>query len=129
MEDYLSMGSIVELKQDELSDMVKDRSLKSFRVMITQRMAALDEAPVYYNYGAVIYPFGTFKGYESIYFGPELIDRIIFEGYRDDTDIALIAALKTEYLFKRDYTSFRFAKRQVRQQALKEIQAQRSGDE
>lgn len=123
-ESYLPLGSIVDLDKDLLSGAVEPASMGNFRVVISQRMAAVPGVPLYFNYGATVYPVGTFKGCRSIYFTPDLIKDVIYVGFSDDTEKAYIAALKTELLFKRNLSSYTFGIKEDRKRARDEVAAQ-----
>ena len=120
-EVYLPLGSVVDLDTDKLKDLIDPDAIDNFRVVITQRMAAPDDVPLYFNYGATVYPVGIFKGCESIYFSSELIKDVVSIGYSDDIEVAYIAAMKSEYLFKRNLCSYAFASKKDRLSARKAI--------
>ena len=120
MERYLPLGSVVGLKKEEFSNILDSTAIESLKVVITQRLASLDETPVYFNYGGIIYPFGVFKEARSVYFTPELIDEVIHPGYSDDADHAFVTAMKLELLFRRKYVPYGFASKEQRRLARQE---------
>jgi len=122
-DDYLPLGSVVSLDKEQLGQTMDLDSVDEFRVVITQRMAALSDIPVYFNYGGLIYPFGSFEGAESIYFAKDLVKEVIHEGFSDETDLAYIAAMKAEYIVNRSYTSFLLASQEIQQQAREELRS------
>jgi len=120
-QDYLPLGSVVDLRKEEFKDIIDPLSLDNCRILITQRLVALEDTLTYFDYGGVIYPIGILKDYESLYFSSHLIENVIHKGFSDDTDLAFIASVKAELLFSRSYCSFRLASKTLKEQALEEI--------
>lgn len=57
------------------------------KMMILNRGAIVDlgEGPVYFDYSACAYPVG-FSPEQIFYFNEENVDKVIFEGYRDEDE-------------------------------------------
>jgi hypothetical protein len=120
-EDYLPLGSVVDLDKEKLGSTLELAQTEHFRVVINQRLSALPDTPVYFSYGGLIYPVGAFEGAESIYFSSDLISDVVHTGYSDESDLAYLALMKTELVIKRSYTSFYLAPKELKQEAIKEL--------
>jgi len=128
-EDYLPLGSVVDLKKEEFSDLIDPATIENFRVIITQRLIFFSDIPVYFNYGATVYPIGAFKGAESIYLNPDLIERVVYRGFSDDEDKAYVLAMKLKLLFDGAYVSFDFAPEDLREQAINRLRKKEPPDD
>ena len=120
-EPYLPLGTLVDLDIEQLRKTMDLDNVESFRVVITQRLASLPDIPVYFEYGALLYPFGVFENAESIYFSKDLIKSVVHEGFSDESDLAYLAVLKTELIINRSYSAYYFAPTHMREQARRSI--------
>jgi hypothetical protein len=120
MEPYLPLGSAVELMREGASDPGAEAGDGMLTVVVTQRMPALEESPVFFNYGAAVYPFGLYTGSGTVYFPTMLISQELHRGWSDDGDEAYMAMMKQELVIKRGYASFGFVSEELRKQALAE---------
>ena len=126
LEPYLPLGTLVDLDIEQLKKTMELDNVENFRVLITQRLASLPDIPVYFEYGALLYPFGVFENAESIYFSKDLIKRVVHEGFSDESDLAYLAVLKTELIIKRSYYAYFFAPTEMREQARQSLARNRS---
>jgi len=117
----LPLGSVVELKRDELAANMDLGGAQHFRVVVTQRLAAPPGGGAYFDYGGVLWPFGTFEGCRSVYFSKALVAGVLHEGYHGDEDDAYIAALKSDLLFREGRASYRFAPPEERRRAVEAV--------
>ena len=109
MEDYLPLRSVVDLRETLFGGFVDTKLDGELRIVITQRMAALPDKPVYFGYSGVAYPFDIIKGAELLYFTPSMIKNVVHKGYSDSSDEAYLTAVKTELIIKQGYCSYDFA--------------------
>jgi hypothetical protein len=117
LEDYLPLGSVVDLKKEHFSNILDIDSIETLRVVITQRLVPPPDAETFFSYGAVVYPIGVFEGNKSIYFTPSLIDSVVYRGYSDEVEHAFIFAMVDELVFNRSYCSIVFAGKDIQQRA------------
>lgn len=83
--DFLPLGTIVTIKQDE----------NNAKLMIIKKLATKveNEKEVgYYDYAVCVYPHGLI-GNEVYFINEDDIDKIIFRGYEDKDDAAMNAYL------------------------------------
>ena len=123
MADCMPLGTVVVLRKEEFGARLDAITTDSLRVVINQRMAALPNSPLFFDYGGVIYPFGLVKGAESIYFSPDLIERVVHLGFSDEADQAFLTALKADLVLKRGYYSFALASDDERRAARSEMRS------
>ena len=56
-----------------------------------------------------MYPFGILTGHQLLFFTPNLIEEVIFWGYRDEQEESFELALKEELLIDEELMSVSFA--------------------
>lgn len=92
--EYLPLGSIVKLKND------------NNLIMIEQRMVRPKDENYYIDYRAIPYPMGVFNESMYIYFNADEITEIIFTGYNDPEnkgyELALKESLIDNKIFKKE---------------------------
>ncbi|MCL2492559.1 MAG: DUF4176 domain-containing protein [Clostridiales bacterium] len=104
----LPLGSVVGLKKDALKKMGLPDDY-SPDLVIVDRYLAVPDAGIYFPYSGVVYPLGSFGTERKIYFGPQLIEKVIFPGYADRREKPFHALMKEEYILERRLHSMSFA--------------------
>lgn len=110
-EDILPLGTVVDLNKDELMKVINVEKLENFRVVITKRFLG-DGAGCFFPYGAVAYPIGTAGAGRAISFTPPLIEKIVFMGYKDETEDAFLFQMKYQLVIEQRRRSIGFASKQ-----------------
>lgn len=100
-EEVYPLGTVVDLKKNRLTGIPGIEEIKEFRVVIIQRFAHEEGKPFYHTYGGVIYPVGTMGFDTVIYFGGDMIENVIQEGYKDDQDEAFVYLMKKELIVEK----------------------------
>ncbi len=82
MKDILPLGSIVNLKKKEQNNEFNPKVMVIGRYLIDSNTGQICD------YMGLIYPFG-FQGLEAIiYFDEAAIEKVVFEGYLDEEEVA-----------------------------------------
>lgn len=110
-EDILPLGTVVDLQNDEMSKIVNVSKMEKFRVVITKRFLG-DGEGCFFPYGAVVYPIGTAGASRVISFTPPLIEKVVFMGYKDETEEAFIFQMKYQLVIKQRRCSAGFSNKQ-----------------
>jgi hypothetical protein len=114
MQDYLPLGSVVDLQAEPLKDIFAVDKIENLRFVIAQRFCPIPETKLFYPYGAFVYPVGTLHDQQTLYFTPPLIKRVVHRGYRDELEQAYVLAMKDDFVLKRRYQSAGLASPQQR---------------
>jgi len=104
----LPLGSVVRLKKDVLKKIELPDGY-SPDVVIVDRYLATPDAGIFFPYSGVVYPLGSFGTEGKIFFGPQLIEKVIFPGYSDKREKPFRALMKEEYIIERKLHSMSFA--------------------
>ena len=110
----LPLGSVVSLKKDALKKMGLPEDY-SPEVVIVDRYLAVPNVGIYFPYSGAVYPLGSFGVERKIFFGPQLIEKVVFPGYSDRREKPFRALMKEEYILKKRLHSMSFASRQEEQ--------------
>jgi hypothetical protein len=104
----LPLGSTVRLKQSAF-DVMEDMGGYEPEVVVVDRYLAVPEAGIYFPYSGAVYPLGTFGAEKKIYFGMQLVEQVLHEGYTDEKEKAFNALMKEEYILEKGLHSLSFA--------------------
>lgn len=114
-EEILPLGTVVDLKKDELAKTMDVSKVQQFRVIITKRFIGTGEG-CFYPYGAVLYPLGTAGYGRTISFTPSLVENIVFTGYSDEVEEAFVFQMKKHLIVEQRRKSVGFAAKQEREE-------------
>lgn len=93
-EKFLPIGSVVLLKGGERELMITGYCLMPNGEVIEDGKTVTPEANTIYEYGACLYPDGIVDPNQICCFNHENIDKVIFEGYKDDKYESYVDTLK-----------------------------------
>lgn len=77
--EYIPLGSVVRLKG----------GLQKLLIIARALNVRKDEKEYFFDYGAVTYPEGL-TGDQMVYFNHEQLEKIVFEGFRDEDDEVIV---------------------------------------
>jgi hypothetical protein len=109
LQDYLPLGSVINLKKEPLKDIFAVDKIENLRFIITERFCCVPDTELFYPYGAHIYPIGKLQEDRTLYLSAPLIERVVHTGFSDDVDKAYVLAMKDELLLKKRYRCAGFA--------------------
>lgn len=119
LEDVLPMGTIIELKPQFIKSMYKSQSLKEVpKFIITKRFLSKKDSLSYFPYAAVQYPIGETSKGKNIHFTSKAIDKVIYKGFSDETELAYICVMKSEMIFKKEMHSISFSTLEEREEYI-----------
>ena len=108
-EDIHPLGTVVDLKKEELKEKLPVDEPEQIRMVITHRYIGAGEHGIYFPYGATIYPIGMPGENKILNFTPALIEKVVHEGFRDEQEEAYVYLMKQELLIKKKQKSMGFA--------------------
>jgi hypothetical protein len=121
LQDYLPLGSVVDLKKSPFANVIPEDSYDNLRIVITQRFTGIPETKVYFPYGGIVYPLGAPESGQMVYFTSPLIERTVHTGFDDEIEVAFVLSMKGALLFEKQYHSVAFSslgERKTTQRAL-----------
>lgn len=110
------LGTVVDLKTKYLTKIVDVTDIKQARFVVMQRFLSLPNIPTYIHFGGLVYPMGIIGDGRVFQFTPELVEKVVYDGYVDELEHAYELVMKEEYILNNDYVSIAFADQDVKQQ-------------
>lgn len=120
-EEILPLGTVVDLKKEELSKTIDLSKVEHFRVIITKRFLGAGKG-CYYPYGAVVYPIGMSGTGKVISFTSPLIEEVVFTGYQDEVEEAYEYQMKYRLIIEEKRKSIGFATMQEKEEMEKLVE-------
>jgi hypothetical protein len=127
LQDYLPLGSVVDLKKSPFASVLSEDAYESLRIVITQRFTCVPGTKAYFPYGGIVYPLGTPGSGQMVYFTSPLIERVVHKGFDDEVEVAFVFSMKGALLFEKQYHSVAFSsldERKATQRALADRKGQ-----
>jgi hypothetical protein len=123
LQDYLPLGSVVDLKQEPFSEVFTKGTPENIRIVITQRFVCVPETSTFYHYGGIIYPLGMPDGQRMLYFTHPLIDEVAHVGFTDEMEAAFVFGTKDALVIENNYHSVAFSSGEERETTRRALAA------
>ena len=127
LDDYLPLGSVVDLRKDLLNQDIPLDKVENIRFVITRRFACAPNCTAFFPYGGTIYPLSGFDDDKLMYFTPALVDRVVHTGFADEAELAYCAFMKNELVATRGFCSMGFADEEQRKLAGQSVNKAKLG--
>lgn len=110
LEDILPIGTIIELKPEFIKSIYNNENLNETpKFIIIRRFLSREGNLSYFPYAAVPYPIGELSDGKNIHLTSKAIDKVVYKGFSDETDLAYICVMKSEMIFKKGMHSISFS--------------------
>lgn len=94
----LPLGTVVSLKKEYFKKIIDITEESDILVVITNRFLLLEDINTFIPYGGVLYPMGELEEDAKLYFGAELVETVIHEGYTTIEEDEFIQVMRREVL-------------------------------
>lgn len=122
------LGTVVELNKVFTDSLHIERKIEKVYVVIVERYVMLGERETYFQYAGTIYPVGMLGKNQLIYFNSDLIENVVYEGYRDELEESYVLLMKQEILLENKAVSFGFLEEERMDKYKKELRGNGNGE-